>query len=179
MLIGFIVGISICCQTFYAFVVENTRHLGALKAMGVKGFRIDAAKHMPNSHLNAVLTSQIKSGMYVFGEIITSGGAGVRLTSPEPAPAPAPEPEPAFEPEPDFSVAADDLLQRLNSLCPVCDTPGFWPDKAVPGLPCAACGSATGLTLQKQACCQRCQHTKLHHAVQRYADPQYCQECNP
>ena len=42
----------------------------------MKGFRIDAAKHMPNSHMNAVLTSTIKSGMHVFGEIITGGGAG-------------------------------------------------------------------------------------------------------
>jgi putative ABC transport system permease protein len=40
MLIGFIVGISICCQTFYAFVVENTRHLGALKAMGVSNGKL-------------------------------------------------------------------------------------------------------------------------------------------
>ena len=75
--------------------------------------------------------------------------------------------------------AADDLLLRLNSLCPVCHIPGFWPDKAVPGLPCTACGSATGLTLQKQACCQRCQHTKVYSAAQCYADPQYCPECNP
>jgi hypothetical protein len=75
--------------------------------------------------------------------------------------------------------AADDLWQRLNSLCLACHTPGFWPDKAVPGLPCEACGSATGLTLQKQASCQRCQHSMVHNVAQRYADPQYCPECNP
>ena len=34
MLLGFIVGVAISGQTFYAFVHENTRHLGALKAMG-------------------------------------------------------------------------------------------------------------------------------------------------
>lgn len=75
--------------------------------------------------------------------------------------------------------AAEDLLLRLNSLCPACDTPGFWPDKTVPGLPCQACGSATGLTLEKQACCQRCQHRVAQRVAQHYADPQYCQECNP
>lgn len=32
--IGFIVGMAISCQTFYSFVLENMKHLGALKAMG-------------------------------------------------------------------------------------------------------------------------------------------------
>ena len=34
IILGFIVGIAICGQTFYSFVLENLRHLGALKAMG-------------------------------------------------------------------------------------------------------------------------------------------------
>lgn len=34
VVVGFIVGVAISCQTFYAFVLENIRHLGALKAMG-------------------------------------------------------------------------------------------------------------------------------------------------
>lgn len=34
VLLGFIVGIAISGQTFYSFVLENTRNLGALKAMG-------------------------------------------------------------------------------------------------------------------------------------------------
>jgi len=57
-------------------ISQQQQYLQALKNMGVKGFRIDAAKHMPNGHMNAVLTSTIKSGMHVFGEIITGGGAG-------------------------------------------------------------------------------------------------------
>lgn len=57
-------------------ISQQQQYLQALKTMGVKGFRIDAAKHMPNSHMNAVLTPTIKSGMHVFGEIITGGGAG-------------------------------------------------------------------------------------------------------
>lgn len=32
--VGFVIGLGISGQTFYAFVLENTRHLGALKAMG-------------------------------------------------------------------------------------------------------------------------------------------------
>lgn len=34
IILGFIVGIAICGQTFYSFVLENLRHFGALKAMG-------------------------------------------------------------------------------------------------------------------------------------------------
>ena len=34
IILGFIVGTTISGQTFYAFVHENLRHLGALKAMG-------------------------------------------------------------------------------------------------------------------------------------------------
>lgn len=59
------------------YVVGQQRaYLQALKALGVTGFRIDAAKHMPLSHINRVLTADIKAGVHVFGEIITSGGAG-------------------------------------------------------------------------------------------------------
>ncbi len=55
---------------------QQQAYLRALKTLGVKGFRIDAAKHMTNYHMNQVLTADIKSGMHVFGELITSGGAG-------------------------------------------------------------------------------------------------------
>jgi putative ABC transport system permease protein len=40
VVIGFIVGIAIACQTFYAFVLDNLKHLGALKAMGMSNFRL-------------------------------------------------------------------------------------------------------------------------------------------
>jgi putative ABC transport system permease protein len=34
VVVGFIVGMAISCQTFYSFVLEHMKHLGALKAMG-------------------------------------------------------------------------------------------------------------------------------------------------
>jgi len=40
VVVGFIVGVAISCQTFYAFVLENIRHLGALKAMGASNGRL-------------------------------------------------------------------------------------------------------------------------------------------
>ena len=60
-----------------AYVIsQQQEYLRQLKLIGVKGFRIDAAKHMPMSQINSVFTADIKSGTYVFGEIITGGGAG-------------------------------------------------------------------------------------------------------
>lgn len=38
--IGFLVGIVVCGQTFYNFILENTRSLGALKAMGATSWRL-------------------------------------------------------------------------------------------------------------------------------------------
>lgn len=40
VVIGFIVGVAISCQTFYSFVLDNLKHLGALKAMGMSNFRL-------------------------------------------------------------------------------------------------------------------------------------------
>jgi putative ABC transport system permease protein len=38
--IGFVIGLGVSGQTFYTFVLENTRHLGALKAMGASNLRL-------------------------------------------------------------------------------------------------------------------------------------------
>lgn len=38
--IGFIIGLGVSGQTFYTFVLENTRHLGALKAMGASNLKL-------------------------------------------------------------------------------------------------------------------------------------------
>lgn len=40
VLVGFVVGVAISCQTFYSFVLENMRHLGALKAMGASNLML-------------------------------------------------------------------------------------------------------------------------------------------
>lgn len=59
-------------------VVEQQRaYLKALKKIGVKGFRIDAAKHMTLEHLKLVWTDDITQDVHIFGEIITDGGATV------------------------------------------------------------------------------------------------------
>ncbi|MDC5857159.1 alpha-amylase family protein [Vibrio europaeus] len=56
-------------------IEQQQAYLKALKGMGVKGFRIDAAKHMTLEHLKEVWTEEICQDIHIFGEIITSGGA--------------------------------------------------------------------------------------------------------
>lgn len=40
IILGFVVGISVSGQTFYMFLLENMRYLGALKAMGASNFTL-------------------------------------------------------------------------------------------------------------------------------------------
>ncbi|MEH0759311.1 alpha-amylase [Vibrio sp. 16] len=56
-------------------VTQQQNYLLALKKLGFKGFRIDAAKHMTLEHLQQVWTEEICQDTHIFGEIITSGGA--------------------------------------------------------------------------------------------------------
>lgn len=55
-------------------IAQQRAYLKALKAIGVKGFRIDAAKHMSLEHLEKVW-DEITHDIHIFGEIITDGGA--------------------------------------------------------------------------------------------------------
>ena len=48
-------------------------HLNALADLGVAGFRIDAAKHLPTEHILAVL-ERVEKNVSIFAEIITYGG---------------------------------------------------------------------------------------------------------
>lgn len=56
-------------------IKQQQSYLEALKQLGVKGFRIDAAKHMTLEHLKLVWTDEVCRDVHIFGEIITSGGA--------------------------------------------------------------------------------------------------------
>ena len=76
VLIGFIVGLAICCQTFYAFILENLKHLGALKAMGASTPRLCAM----------VLTQAFTVGFvgYGMGLLLTAGFAAGALKNDQP-----------------------------------------------------------------------------------------------
>ncbi|MCG7496654.1 alpha-amylase family glycosyl hydrolase [Vibrio sp. Of7-15] len=55
-------------------IKQQQQYIQALKDLGVKGFRIDAAKHMSIEHIQQVWTDDLAQGVHIFGEIITDGG---------------------------------------------------------------------------------------------------------
>ncbi|RYV49435.1 DUF6671 family protein [Pengzhenrongella frigida] len=77
-------------------------------------------------------------------------------------------------------LAAEDLAKRLCSLCPACDTPGFWIMGRVAGLPCGECGEATRGTRAEVLGCLKCAHRLTRDRTERqYADAVFCDYCNP
>lgn len=76
--------------------------------------------------------------------------------------------------------AAINLANKMNSLCPQCQTPGFWIKDIKRGLPCNACGLATDQEIAKIWACQKCGHEKTEGMkVFKFADPSTCHHCNP
>ncbi|HIF9342766.1 TPA: alpha-amylase family glycosyl hydrolase [Photobacterium damselae] len=57
-------------------ISQQKLYLHALKEMGIKGFRIDAVKHMSMYQVNQLFSDDITKNMHIFGEVITSGGKG-------------------------------------------------------------------------------------------------------
>lgn len=73
------------------------------------------------------------------------------------------------------------LIQKMKSLCPKCDTPGFGIVEAKPGLPCKWCGSETKSIKSFLYQCQKCLY-ELENANPNNKlteDPMYCDYCNP
>lgn len=76
--------------------------------------------------------------------------------------------------------AARDLLQRLQSCCPACKTPGYWVTERQTGLPCAACGLPTSSYRNAVWTCLRCPHRSVQPRTDcDAADPKHCASCNP
>jgi hypothetical protein len=76
--------------------------------------------------------------------------------------------------------AVIDLANKMNSLCPACQAPGYWIQDIQRGLPCNACGMPTNQEIAKIWACLKCQHSdKEGIKVLRFANPSQCQHCNP
>jgi hypothetical protein len=71
------------------------------------------------------------------------------------------------------------MAARLATPCPQCQAPGFGQTGAEPGLPCSACGSATGVVADDVYGCARCPHRMRVPRVPAVADPRWCDYCNP
>lgn len=73
------------------------------------------------------------------------------------------------------------LIDKINSFCPKCQTPGFGIVDFKKGLPCGFCKTPTNSTLSYIYICQKCSYNK----EQKYPNgktsenPMYCDKCNP
>ncbi|AOV17016.1 hypothetical protein BJI67_08050 [Acidihalobacter aeolianus] len=77
-------------------------------------------------------------------------------------------------------LAAENLVQKLRSQCPVCGTPGFWIVERIGGLPCSDCGAPTREIRAEIHGCPKCEHRVMRERpLSQYADPGRCDYCNP
>jgi hypothetical protein len=77
--------------------------------------------------------------------------------------------------------ATQKLMEKINSKCPGCQTPGFSVVEAKPGLRCEWCSSPTESILYHLLTCQKCNFTdkKFYPNGKKFEDPMYCSNCNP
>lgn len=73
------------------------------------------------------------------------------------------------------------LAQKIKSLCPNCNTPGFGITDTKPGLPCHLCGFPTKSTKSHIYQCNNCKYKieKEFPYNKLKEDPMYCDNCNP
>jgi hypothetical protein len=76
--------------------------------------------------------------------------------------------------------AAHDLLQRIRSCCPECETPGYWVTERLPGLPCSGCGLPSSSHRAEVWTCLRCPYQSVMPRKDRaFTEPRHCSYCNP
>ncbi|NRA94192.1 MAG: hypothetical protein HRU26_16210 [Psychroserpens sp.] len=77
--------------------------------------------------------------------------------------------------------ATQKLITKINSVCPICQTPGFDVFEVNSGLPCRLCNSPTRSTLSLIYQCNKCQFQKEEQFPhgKTEEDPMYCDLCNP
>lgn len=96
IILGFVVGVAVAGQTFYSFVLENLKHLGALKAMGAS---------------NWLLARMLFLQAFTVG--LVGYGIGIGLTA-------------AFgfavmpKAQPPFLLGVDSLIRTLVSILVIC-----------------------------------------------------------
>lgn len=77
--------------------------------------------------------------------------------------------------------AAKKLVEKINSHCPECQTPGFGMTEAKKGLRCDLCKLPTNSILSHIYVCEHCQFTKeeMYPDKKTSEDPMHCDNCNP
>lgn len=77
--------------------------------------------------------------------------------------------------------ATQNLLKKIETLCPHCQTPGYDISNLIRGLPCEWCNLPTESILTLEYSCKKCQHTTQENYPKgkHYESPEYCSYCNP
>jgi hypothetical protein len=77
--------------------------------------------------------------------------------------------------------ATKKLVEKIKSICPVCETPGFGITNSKAGLPCAQCGFPTKSTHYHEYICKSCcyKEKKVFPYNKQKEDPTFCDFCNP
>ena len=80
-----------------------------------------------------------------------------------------------------IAQATQDLINKIEQVCPNCDYPGFSIAQKQPGLPCQLCHAPTLLTLSAIYRCGHCQFQQAQRFPDsaQFADPVNCFYCNP
>lgn len=76
--------------------------------------------------------------------------------------------------------AAKKLVEKVKTVCPNCNTPGFGVENVELGLPCKWCYEPTNsikLYIKKCNCCNYSEKTE--NSMKKFEDPMYCDKCNP
>ena len=73
------------------------------------------------------------------------------------------------------------LVDKIQSVCESCNTPGFEVVEVVKGLPCSWCTYPTNSILYSIYECKKCKYRKEEYypANKKNEDPMYCDICNP
>lgn len=80
-----------------------------------------------------------------------------------------------------IAKATHNLLNKISSCCPQCQTPGFEITQRIQGLPCELCQMPTTLTLKVIYQCKKCgfrQEKPFPNGIE-FANPAQCMYCNP
>lgn len=77
--------------------------------------------------------------------------------------------------------ATQKLIDKINTCCPNCNTPGFGITDTKTGLPCNSCGFKTRSILSYIYTCKNCSLSKeeMYPNKKKSEDPMYCDVCNP
>lgn len=80
-----------------------------------------------------------------------------------------------------IETATKKLIQKIQSVCPECNMPGFGITDSKSGLKCDLCGTPTRSILSYIYQCEHCGFSKeeMYPKKKQTEDPMYCDRCNP